>query len=70
MQVHEAVIQGGQLVLESPLPFPDGTRVQVRVEPATSDPLLFLAENAVNTGVTDLAEQHDHYVYGTPKRPE
>ncbi|WP_017293683.1 hypothetical protein [Geminocystis herdmanii] len=22
----------------------------------------------VSTGITDLAEQHDHYLYGTPKR--
>jgi hypothetical protein len=25
-------------------------------------------EIAVNTGITDFAEQHDHYLYGTPKR--
>ena len=22
----------------------------------------------VNTGISDLADQHDHYLYGTPKR--
>ena len=29
-----------------------------------------LEENQMHTGVTDLAHQHDHYLYGTPKRPE
>lgn len=24
---------------------------------------------AVDTGITDFAHQHDHYLYGTPKRP-
>lgn len=23
---------------------------------------------AIETGITDLAEQHDHYLYGVPKR--
>ena len=22
----------------------------------------------VNTGISDLSDQHDHYLYGTPKR--
>ena len=69
MTLRDAVTKGGQLVLEVPLPFPDGTRVKVRVE-ADGDPLLFLANNAVATGVADLAEQHDHYIYGTPKGPK
>lgn len=24
--------------------------------------------HAINTGIPDLAEEHDHYLYGTPKR--
>lgn len=68
MTVCEAVVQKGQLVLPSPLPLPDGTRVTVRVEPADDDPLLFLAKNAVDLGITDFADEHDHYIYGSPKR--
>ena len=30
--------------------------------------LLELHKYAVDTGIGDLAEQHDHYLYGTPKR--
>ena len=24
---------------------------------------------AIDTGIADFAQQHDHYLYGTPKRP-
>lgn len=27
-----------------------------------------VAENKINSGLGDLAEQHDHYIYGTEKR--
>ncbi|MCW5853654.1 MAG: type II toxin-antitoxin system Phd/YefM family antitoxin [Anaerolineae bacterium] len=26
-------------------------------------------ENLIDTGIPDLAHQHDHYLYGTPKKP-
>ncbi|MBM4136924.1 MAG: hypothetical protein FJ241_08865 [Nitrospira sp.] len=32
------------------------------------DPLLLVDEFAVDTGIPDLAEQHDHYLYGVPKK--
>jgi hypothetical protein len=31
------------------------------------DPLLDLKNMAVETGIKDLAEHHDHYLYGVPK---
>ena len=31
------------------------------------DPLLDLKDIAVETGIADLAEHHDYYLYGTPK---
>lgn len=31
------------------------------------DPLLDLKNIAIETGIKDLAEHHDHYLYGTPK---
>ena len=31
-------------------------------------PLYVLHESAVSTGVRDLADQHDHYLYGSVKR--
>ena len=65
-----AIVQDGQLVLKDPLQLPNGTEVTVDVEVAEDeeDPLLWLAAHAVDTGVTDGAEQHDHYIYGSPKR--
>lgn len=68
MTILEATVRAGQLVLDSALSLPDGTRVQVRLEPTQIDPLLFLAENAVATGVRDFADEHDHHVYGTPPK--
>jgi hypothetical protein len=31
-------------------------------------PLAGLVDFAMDMGIPDLAEQHDHYLYGTPKR--
>ena len=70
MTILAATVQGGQLVLDGAVPLPDGTRVQVRVEPAEADPLLFLAENALPAELHDLADRHDHYVYGTLPEPK
>ena len=28
----------------------------------------FIDHNAIETGISDLAHQHDHYLHGTPKR--
>ncbi|HYE62193.1 MAG TPA: hypothetical protein VD997_09365 [Phycisphaerales bacterium] len=32
------------------------------------DPIFHIADRAVKTGIPDLAAEHDHYAYGTPKR--
>lgn len=32
--------------------------------------LKFIQENSIDTGITDMAHQHDHYLYGTPKRDD
>ncbi len=29
-----------------------------------------IEENQIDAGITDLAHQHDHYLYGTPKRED
>jgi hypothetical protein len=61
-------IKNGKVELEQGIHLPEGT--PVRVEPLISDedPALGIAEEAVHTGIPDLAKQHDHYIYGTPKR--
>lgn len=37
-------------------------------ESTEQDPAYDLASLAMNTGISDLAEQHDRYLYGLPKR--
>ena len=62
----------GVVVLDQPSPWPEGTRVNVVVQPAGKK--LTLAEKLLRHAGTvpdlpsDMAEQHDHYIHGTPKR--
>ena len=68
-------VRNGKIELEGGEKLPDGTKV--RIEPirtprrsgakAGSSPLR-LSDLAVPMGVSDLAAEHDHYLYGTPKR--
>lgn len=69
-------VVGGRIELDGPPP-PDGTKVRVSVDavtppPAdTDEPTLAFMLNFAGTvpGLpVDFAEQHDHYIHGTPKR--
>jgi hypothetical protein len=46
--------------------------IPVEIKPTTpkgdSWDNLNIEDIAVDTGITDFAENHDHYLYGTPKR--
>ena len=69
----EGTVRNGTIVLDQPTAFPEGARVRVSVEPTEQDcqslRTLLLKHAGVATGLpSDLAEQHDHYVHGTPKR--
>lgn len=73
-------VQNGVVVLDDEADLPEGTRVSVRPlkEPAKRRPagrrktlsqaLLELAGSAGPGLPRDLARNHDHYLYGTPKR--
>lgn len=66
------IVQNGVIVLENGCPLQEGTRVEVIVpeSQAASElgaALLRHAGKAVGLP-EDLAEQHDHYLHGTPKR--
>ena len=77
----KAIYEQGVLRLKEPLSLPDGTQVDVTVtshdkdnEPSqvmdgrSWDTLTqLLADCEIDTGVPDLASQHDHYLYGIPK---
>lgn len=66
-------VTNGVVVLDDGLELPDGTRVELEIKtPAQAasplgEALLKLAGTAVGLPA-DMAEQHDHYIHGTPKR--
>jgi len=74
MELH-GTVQNGVVVLDTPTPLADGTKVKICVEPPAEMPrkptlgerLLELA-GTVDDLPSDMAEQHDHYIHGTPKR--
>jgi hypothetical protein len=73
-ETYTGQVQNGVIVLdEGAPPLPQGTRVRVEpidMEAAAEDlsrVLLSLA-GMVKGLPSDLAEQHDHYIHGTPKR--
>lgn len=39
-------------------------------QPATIAPIYQLHHQAIDTGIPDLAENHDHYLYGVAKQNE
>lgn len=74
----EGRIHDGTVVFDRPAPLAEGTRVRVEplLDPAspTGDSPSLLERlggvvGAIDDLPTDLAAQHDHYLYGTPKRP-
>ncbi|HEY8665287.1 MAG TPA: hypothetical protein VIL86_01420 [Tepidisphaeraceae bacterium] len=69
-------VQDGVVVLEPGVRLPEGRTVSVElVEPETAsdpaqltpDPLSRMADLAVETGISDLSVNIDHYLYGHPK---
>ena len=66
----KAHIKNGAIVLDEPMLLPEGTELQIqRVVPAATLGELFqdVAGKGKNLP-SDGSSQHDHYVYGTPKR--
>jgi len=68
-------VQGGVVVLQDSANLPEGTEVEIHAIEKTcseqgeslSKSLLKLAGRAVGLP-PDAARNHDHYLYGTPKR--
>ena len=77
MTILKAHFDGRVLVPDEPVDLPLNCALEVQVKPldsaaSTSQPLRKLAEVArqfpVTGGPPDGAAQHDHYLYGLPKR--
>jgi hypothetical protein len=72
----EGHVQNGVIVLEGAETLAEGTKVRVEVVASPNDekPLPTLYERlqpiigAARGLPPDLAEQHDHYIHGTPKK--
>ncbi len=78
--VYKGHVEKGVVVLDDPVSLPDGLKVQIeplldaKAESGSEDgvetlgrKLLKHAGKAVGLPA-DLAENHDHYLYGTPKK--
>lgn len=68
-------IKGGAVVLDEPTTLPDGTPVEVRTVEAAAGPAGQTLYERYKTFIgaagglpEDFAEEHDHYIHGTPKR--
>jgi hypothetical protein len=70
-------VRNGRIELDQPLSLPDGAKVQIEVlvgreqADVTSQTLgekLLKYAGRITDAPADLAEQHDHYLYGTPKK--
>jgi len=65
-------VENGVVVLDDPVELPEGAVVQVDL--AEEEQIPTLAERLKDViGIVDglpedMAEQHDHYLYGTPKK--
>lgn len=73
----EAVYENGVLKPAEPLPFKEHEKLIVTVVPARQSLTEQIAARArtlpqetLDRLPADGASQHDHYIYGTPKRPE
>ena len=73
----EAIYEDGVLKPAQPLPLKEHEKVNVTVEekqPSLVERIVTRARalppEVLGALPDDLAAQHDHYLYGTPKRPE
>ncbi|VVB55788.1 Uncharacterised protein [uncultured archaeon] len=71
METVHAIYEGKTFRLKHPLDLKPGQEVELiirEIPPIETDPSFDLASLAVDTGVSDLAVEHDHYLYGISKR--
>ena len=68
----EGVVRNGVIVPDDGAALPEGTRVRIIVarleQPKTFGERFAQFKGAASGLPADLAEQHDHYRLGTPKR--
>ena len=66
------VISNGQVIAEGKITLPDGTKVRIEpvatAEPPTHAETLREFIGAFHGLPADLAENHDHYLHGAPRK--
>ena len=80
-----AHFDGKNLCPDEPVSLPEGVtlRVSVADDAETAGPAdeipdhdgwndlsRLIAQSQISTGISDLAQEHDHYLYGKPKQDE
>jgi hypothetical protein len=67
---YAGTVQNGVIVVDSTEPLPEGARVRIVLEEGEKPTLVGLLKYAgiLPDMPADFAEQHDHYIHGTPKR--
>jgi hypothetical protein len=66
-------INNGRVEIDPAIRLPEGAIVRIEPIngsaecPVTPDPFDSLGAGAVDTGVTDMSREHDHYASGSPK---
>ena len=66
-------VSHGTIVLDDPHQLPEGARVEIVIKPLEDQPhtlqeVLLKHAGCLTDLPSDMAEQHDHYIHGTPKR--
>jgi hypothetical protein len=69
----EGTVRNGAIVLDDPAALTDGMRVEVTIKPLlkAASPLGEILRRHAGKAEglpEDMAEQHDHYLHGTPRR--
>lgn len=71
MNTVEAIYENGVFRPVHRVDLKEGERVEIQImTEVEEDPAYDLADIAMDTGITDLAENIDHYLYGLPKQSE
>ena len=75
--VYQGTVQNGVVVFPNGVQLPEGSPVRVELiskappqaDRSPKDDILFrMGEYAVDTGISDLGVNIDHYLYGHPKK--
>ncbi len=67
------VVKNGVIILDNGDQLPEGTRVRIGLLESASPPdslgaFLLKSAGTIQGLPADMAEQHDHYLHGRPKR--